>query len=553
MASFKPELFKSIITEKEHKYSELIEQDMRGAIIRSRVQDIEEGEKPTKYFLSKEIVRATKKEIKFLEINGNKITHQNGILEAVCEFYKTLYNQQNIYEDLADDFLKDIQPISDENYEKCEGLLTYDECWEAIKLMNNNKSPGFDGLPVEFYKKLFYLFGEKLVDYYNYAFIWGILTPSQRQALITLLCKNFDLHMLLPHWRPISLLSIDYKIISKAMSLRLKQVLPNVIHQNQKCSVEGRSIHEGCHLIRNIIDYVQDRPKMGLAVLNLDIKKAFDTISHKYIKKVLNAYGFGPQFLQWFNLLCKDVTAKVIVNGFLTDSFSIERGVRQGCSLSPLLYVLCVEPLANAIRKDSQINGFSLPGGDEVKLCQYADDITGFLADLSSINIFLNIVEKFGYATGAKLNKDKCSGIWLGRYSHNNALNKYANLKWELNAKILGIYAGISDLEDANWKVLINSISEQIKKNTERNLTLKGSAIILNANILSRMWYKATILGIPSCFIKQLQVLINSFMWKNKMHLIRREVLELPTSRGGVNLVNIPTKIDALRIKHIID
>ena len=88
MASFKPELFKSIITEKEHKYSELIEQDMRGAIIRSRVQDIEEGEKPSKYFLSKEIVRATKKKIKFLEINGNKITHQNGILEAVCEFYK---------------------------------------------------------------------------------------------------------------------------------------------------------------------------------------------------------------------------------------------------------------------------------------------------------------------------------------------------------------------------------------------------------------------------------------------------------------------------------
>ena len=73
MASFKPELFKSIIAEKELKYSELIEQDMRGAVIRSRVQDIEEGEKPSKYFLSKEIVCATKKEIKFLEINGNKL------------------------------------------------------------------------------------------------------------------------------------------------------------------------------------------------------------------------------------------------------------------------------------------------------------------------------------------------------------------------------------------------------------------------------------------------------------------------------------------------
>ena len=96
---------------------------------------------------------------------------------------------------------------------------------------------------------------------------------NNREALITLLCKNSDLHMPLPHWRPISLLSIEYKIILNAVSLRLKQVLPNVIHQNQKCSVEARSIYEGCHLIRNIIDYVQDRPKMGLAVLNLDIKK----------------------------------------------------------------------------------------------------------------------------------------------------------------------------------------------------------------------------------------------------------------------------------------
>ena len=139
--------------------------------------------------------------------------------------------------------------------------------------MLNNKSPGQDGLTVEFYKKIYYLFGSKLVAYYDRAFVWGKLTPSQRQALITL-CKNFDLQQLLPQWRPISLLTVDYKIISKAMSLRLKKILPNLIHHNQKCPVEGQSIHDGCHLIRNIIDYVQERPSMGLAILNLDVKKA---------------------------------------------------------------------------------------------------------------------------------------------------------------------------------------------------------------------------------------------------------------------------------------
>ena len=106
---------------------------------------------------------------------------------------------------MADGFLNNINPMSDDDGTQCEGLLTYDECWQAITLMQNNKSPGQDGLTVEFYKKIFYLFGFKLVAYYNSAFVWGKLTPSQRQALITLSCKNFDLQQLLPQWRPISL------------------------------------------------------------------------------------------------------------------------------------------------------------------------------------------------------------------------------------------------------------------------------------------------------------------------------------------------------------
>ena len=118
------------------------------------------------------------------------------------------------------------------------------------------------------------------------------------------------------------------------------------------------------------------------------------------------------------------------------------------------------------IRNNNQIKGFPLPGGEQVKLCQYADDITGFLADLSSVQRFLDIVQQFGEATGARLNKDKCSGIWLGKFSHNNALKKFANLTWEMNAKILGIYAGINDVENANWQTLIDKINYQFKKHT---------------------------------------------------------------------------------------
>ena len=552
-ASFQPDLFQPYIDAKEMALDELLHAELKGSIIRSRVQDIEEGEKPTRYFFNKEMMHGRKKEIKSLNINGTVVDQQQDILNAIFNFYTNLYTNEPINEPLADKFLTGVTPMSEDDATQCEGLLTYDECWQAIMLMQNNKSPGQDGLTVEFYKKFFYLFGTKLVAYYNSAFVWGKLTPSQRLALITLLYKNFDLQQLLPQWRPISLLTIDYKIISKAMSLRLKHILPNLIHYNQKCSVEGRSIHDGNHLIRNIIDYVQDRPNMGLAILNLDIKKAFDTISYAYITKVLAAYGFGPQFQQWLHLLYHDITAQVIVNGYFTDSFPISRGVRQGCSLSPLLYVLCVEPLAEAIRNNDLIKGFPLPGGEQVKLCQYADDITGFLADLSSVQRFLDITQQFGEATGARLNKDKCSGIWLGKFSHNNMLKTFANITWEMNAKILGIYAGINDVENANWQTLIDQVSARFKNYTIRNLTLKGSAIITNTKVLSILWYRATILNIPTRFVTQLNSLLRSFMWNNKMHLIRQETLELPTLKGGIELVSMTTKVKAFRIKHVLD
>ena len=336
---------------------------------------------------------------------------QKTYLKSFMIFIKIYIQIARLIKKIANEFLSNIDPISDNDKLICESLMTYDECLQALKLMENNKSPGLDGLPVEFYKKIFYLFGLHLVKLYNAVFIWGQLSPSQRTALITLLCKKLDLHMFCPQWRPISRLTIDYKIISKVMSLLLKQILPNIIHENQLCSVTGRSIHDGCHLIRNIIDYAQDRPAMGLAILNLDIKKAFDSISYTYINQVLQAYGFESEFTQWLHILYNNVTAKVIVNGFFTDPFDITRGVRQGCSSSPLLYVSCVEPLACYIRNDPNITGFHLSDGSQVKLCQYADDITGILHDPSSVSHFLKIVDKFGQAPGARLNKDKC-GIW---------------------------------------------------------------------------------------------------------------------------------------------
>ena len=226
-------------------------------------------------------------------------------------------------------------------YEQCEGDVTFEEAYEAIKLMKNGKTPGSDGLPVEFYKKFFPIFGRDFVAMINVCNYLGRLSPSQRLSLITLLCKNREFHFFLNYWRPISLLNVDYKILSKSLSLRLKKAMPSIVHMDQTCSVIGRFIADNVHLLRNIFDFTEQK-QIKCAFVNLDQAKAFDRVSIPYLLSVLQAFGFGPSFLRWIGLLYTDIHSSVIVNGHISPEFPVDRGVRQGCAISPLLYVLTI-------------------------------------------------------------------------------------------------------------------------------------------------------------------------------------------------------------------
>ena len=97
------------------------------------------------------------------------------------------------------------------------------------------------------------------------------------------------------------------------------------------------------------------RKKIPCIVLNLDQEKAFDRVSYDVLFKCLEVYGFGSNFIRWIKILYTKICSSVLVNQFISETVSILRGVRQGCALSPLLYVLCIEPFANQVRLDPNI------------------------------------------------------------------------------------------------------------------------------------------------------------------------------------------------------
>jgi hypothetical protein len=147
--------------------------------------------------------------------------------------------------------------------------------------MKNDKSPGSDGLPTEFYKKKFPEFGHIFVLIAN-SQCQQELALSQRTGIINLLPKKDSDLQFLANWRPISLLNVDYKILSKSLVNRLKLVAQKIIGSSQSAAIPNRSIFDTLHLLRNVFSYCKERDIPCLA-LSLDQAKAFDRIEHDYL------------------------------------------------------------------------------------------------------------------------------------------------------------------------------------------------------------------------------------------------------------------------------
>ena len=257
------------------------ENKVNGLIIRSRARWHEHGEKNSKYFLNLEKRNSIRKHIRKLYLSGVLTTDPFKILDAQQHFYKHLYSSRktNLNCQEAAGFLNEsnIPKLTKELSDRCEGEIKIQECEEVLQSFATAKTPGNDGIPIEFYKTFWPAVGKLLVESLNEAFNKKKLSASQRKAIITLIEKKDKDRCFLENWRPISLLNVDSKIASKVISARIIKVLPTIIHFNQTGCVKGRYIGEATKSILDIMTYTKQTSKSGV-FLFIDFEKAFDSI-----------------------------------------------------------------------------------------------------------------------------------------------------------------------------------------------------------------------------------------------------------------------------------
>ena len=262
------------------RLDKLYTEKTKGRQIRSRVKWIEEGEKNTAFFLGLEKTRQTKKAINELyDKNGKSTTDQNEIMEIEVDYYKKLYKSTNPDNDKLKKYIENTKvhnKLSNNESEKCEGEITIEECTNAIFKMKLNKAPGLDGLSVEFYRKFWNSLKKLVTKVFNFNYERGHLSNSQKIGAISLIFKKND-PLSLDNYRPITLLNTDTKILAYTIAQRLKEVLPSIIHSDQKGYVKNRYIGFNIRQIQDVIDHSEKFNIEG-AILFLDFTKAFDAL-----------------------------------------------------------------------------------------------------------------------------------------------------------------------------------------------------------------------------------------------------------------------------------
>lgn len=255
--------------------------------------------------------------------------------------------------------------------------LTVAEFEEALAQMPLNKAPGPDGFQVEFYKTLWPTIGSTYCRLARSILNSGLLSPNMNSANISLVLKPEKDPSLPSSYRPISLINADLKIICKALARRLDRITPSIIHPDQTGFIKGRDSNSNIRRLINLIDYSNSNAQQT-SILSLDAEKSFDRVNWTFLFATLEKFGFGKTFISWVRTLYKSPCASVRTNSQISQRFSLQRGTRQRCPLSPSLFAIFIEPLAAAIRINENIKGVQISTSNH-KISLYADDVLLFL------------------------------------------------------------------------------------------------------------------------------------------------------------------------------
>ncbi|KAF1327222.1 putative Pollike protein, partial [Globisporangium splendens] len=449
-----------------------------------------------------------------------------------------------------------IRVLSELDREILNAPVTASDIADSIRHMKASSAPGMDGLTAGFYQVAPDVFGECLSIVFNDQLRRGTLLPSQRKSAVVLLYKKGS-RAEPGNYRPITLMPVDVKALSKTLTFRLQSVVCSLIHTDQKAFVKGRSIHHHVRFLADLQDLITNLDDEAYAMF-LDFEKAFDRVNWDYMFRVLEKMGCGSAFIQWVRLLYTRPQAHLLINQNIQPALHPTRGVKQGDPLSALLFLLAIEPLGNMLRSHEEY-GVCLNADHTATSMFFADDTTLLGGSIPSVQAQLELVDVYCKGSGAKLNLSKSMLMALNRNQDCPRLSGVQVLGRAESVKFLGVPFSQSPVNDAIVSFLDDRFYDGFKAWYRRARTLRGRLLVAQTMVLSRLWHYTQHVVVPRQVVKRWQSMLNKFVLSRKhdredthIQLIPKEFLYLRRSEGGLGIPSIEAHLKRQRLQLLL-
>lgn len=381
---------------------------------RSKIHWLDVGDGNNHYFHNSAKIREVRNAIHEVQREDGSIAQTEDAIKKEAEsFFADFMRKQP--EEFEGASVKELTELLDfrcsaHDSDKLEREVTNEEIRKVLFNMPSNKAPGPDCYTTKFFKESWEITGGDITVAIQSFFTTGFLPKGLNSTIVSLIPKKEEAKMM-KDYRPISLCNVLYKVISKLIANRFKSIMPKCITWNQSAFIKERLLMENVLLATELVkDYHSDNISPRCA-LQIDISKAFDSVQWGFLLNTLKALGLPGKFIGWIMRCVTYPSFSVQVNGELAGYFQSKGGLRQGCSLSPYLFVLCLNVLSKMLDAASIIGEMGYhPKCKNLELTHlcFADDLMIFTDGTKhSIEGILRIFEQFDKKSGLKISKEK--------------------------------------------------------------------------------------------------------------------------------------------------